>query len=89
MYRLEGLEELLILPKNIENCVVDYQKVLEYIYKNKKNQNPMIDVDLLHEILVKNIKESYKRNIMVKDIVLTSKDLDKLCIMRTHKKSLY
>lgn len=89
MYRLEDLEELLKLPNNVENCIVDYQKVLEYIYRNKKEQKLLIDIDLLHEILVKNIKDGYERKIMVKDIVLTSKDLDKLCVVQKHKEGLH
>lgn len=78
MYRLENLDQLLSLPNNVEKCTIKYQKVLESVYESKKRLECTNEFKVLHEFLIKKIKEGYQKDMIVEDIVLTKEDIEKL-----------
>lgn len=75
MYKLKKIEDILLLPNNNDNCIINRQLILEYIYRNKNNSNCIFNIEILHDILIIHTKKAYIKDIFLSNIVLNKKEI--------------
>ena len=60
MYTLNEIEEILHLSSDVAECIINENRLLSYLFKNRSKKEVSIDTNLIREILINHLTQNYK-----------------------------